>query len=75
LPRLVWWRDGRIIDDTFTTSTADNTVRNDLWIAALGRHDFNAILVCEASNSNVTQAVSTNVVIDMYRKSIYGSSL
>lgn len=67
LPRLVWWRDGRIIDDSYAT-TFENTVRNDLWLQSLGRQDVDVTLTCEASNSNLTQAVSTSVTIDLYRK-------
>ena len=69
LPRLIWWRDGRVVDDTFTVSPSNGVVRNELWIPALERRDFNATLICQASNSNLTQPVSANVTIDMERKS------
>lgn len=65
LPRLVWWRDGRVIDDSFVT-TFDNTVRNDLWLPSLDRSDLDATLTCEASNSNLTMPVSTSVTIDLH---------
>ncbi|XP_046451494.1 nephrin-like isoform X1 [Daphnia pulex] len=65
LPRLVWLRDGRVIDDSFVT-TFENTVRNDLWLPSLDRSDLDATLTCEASNSNLTMPVSTSVTIDLH---------
>ena len=67
LPQLVWWRNGEIIDDTFVT-TSENTVHNDLLIRKLSRHDLNATLTCQASNSNLTQSMSSSVSIDLFRK-------
>ena len=63
----MWWRDGRVIDDSFVT-TYENTVRNDLWLPSLSRHDLDAQLTCEASNSNLTAPVSTSVTIDLFSK-------
>lgn len=64
LPRLLWWRDGRVIDDTFSP-TDENTVRNDLLLPVLSRQDFYFILICEASNSNLTQSLSTSVIVEV----------
>ena len=67
MARLVWLRDGQVIDDSYV-STFESTVRNDLWIPALDRRDVDATITCEASNSNLTQPLTTSVTIDLLRK-------
>lgn len=66
LARIVWLRDGHVIDDTYMT-TFESTVRNDLWLPSLDRRDADATLTCEASNSNLTQPLTTSVTIDLLR--------
>ena len=66
MARLVWLRDGQVIDDSYV-STFESTVRNDLWIPALDRRDVDATITCEASNSNLTQPLTTSVTIDLLR--------
>lgn len=67
LPRLIWLRDGRAVDETFVR-VFDDTVRNDLWMPSLGRQDLDAVLTCEASNSNSTPPLAASVQIDLVRE-------
>jgi hypothetical protein len=51
-------------------TTFESTVRNDLWLPALDRRDLDATLTCEASNSNLSQPLTTSITIDLLRNSI-----
>ena len=72
MPRLIWRRDGHVVDETFVV-VFDDTVRNDLRIPSLDRQDLDAVLTCEASNSNLTLPLSMSVQIDLIRKFSYRS--
>lgn len=67
-PSVNWFRAGRLIDSTYTTGP-HGLVRNELNLRNLNRSDFMSILTCRASNNNVTEPISSTVILDMNRKS------
>ncbi|GIY45543.1 uncharacterized protein CDAR_545081 [Caerostris darwini] len=69
-PIVTWWKDGSLIDETYFR-TSQGFVRNDLVILELRRSDFMVELICQASNTNLTQPINTSVRIDLNMKPLY----
>ncbi|XP_022665944.1 nephrin-like isoform X2 [Varroa jacobsoni] len=67
-PAVTWWKDFRMIDDSYTFVQSENVVKNVLEIEALTRSDALTGFTCKAANNNVTVAVSTSVIIDLNLK-------
>ena len=63
-PRVTWWRDHHLVDDTFTSSS-QHKVTNQLVIPNIQRSDLHSIFTCQASNNNVSVPVSTSVKLDI----------
>lgn len=63
-PKVTWWRDHHLVDDTFSTSS-QYKVTNQLVIANIQRADLHSIFTCQASNNNVSVPVSTSVKLDI----------
>ena len=64
LPRVTWWRDHALLDDSFKRF-GDFKVENELILYELKREDLHSILTCQASNNNISVPVSTSVKLDM----------
>ena len=65
-PRVTWSRDGRLIDESFTThATNGTTVRNELTVRTLDRSFLHSSFICTASNTNLTRPSSREVRVDM----------
>ncbi|XP_022240215.1 nephrin-like isoform X1 [Limulus polyphemus] len=64
-PVVTWWNDTNLVDDTFTIANHD-TVRNEYLIKNLQRENLFSELSCQASNSNITDPVTSSVILDMY---------
>ncbi|OQR75156.1 titin-like [Tropilaelaps mercedesae] len=67
-PAVTWWKDFRMIDDSYTFIQEENVVKNVLEIEALTRGDALTGFTCKAANNNVTVAASTSVTIDLNLK-------
>ncbi|OXA61210.1 Protein turtle [Folsomia candida] len=68
LPKVSWWRENALLDDTWEVSSEHVTstvVSNTLTISRLQRSDLNARLTCQAANSNISVPVSTTVTLDL----------
>lgn len=63
-PSLRWLKDGLTIDESWTV-TPQGIVRNELVITRLRRGDLMSTLVCEANNSNLTEAISTAISLEL----------
>ena len=63
-PSLTWWRESVLLDDSYEV-TAKGSVRNELEIGALQRHDLMAVFTCQASNNNISEPVSSQVTVDL----------
>jgi hypothetical protein len=77
-PSVIWFHGNILIDESYTTGP-HGLVRNELNLRNLNRTDFMSILTCRASNTNLSEPVSSSVVLDMnckfiffYRQSKYG---
>lgn len=68
LPRVSWWRNGLLLDDSDTVSSERQRTRNVLRIERLSRRDLLTVYVCEASNSQTQPPLQVPIAIDMYRK-------
>ncbi len=63
-PSVIWFHGSILIDESYTTGP-HGLVRNELNLRNLNRTDFMSILTCRASNTNLSEPVSSSVVLDM----------
>ncbi|XP_063872675.1 nephrin-like [Scylla paramamosain] len=63
-PTLVWLRDGRLVEDSYTVDHRGQ-VRNLLHLDNLSRKFLDATFTCRATNNNITQPLDTSVTINM----------
>ncbi|KAG9510659.1 Ty3b-i, partial [Fragariocoptes setiger] len=66
-PTLTWSRDFVMIDDTFTYYDNELTV-NELLVTSLSRTHLLSVFTCQASNNNMTSALSTSITLDLNLK-------
>lgn len=66
-PKVEWYQGARLLDSSYTIGP-HGLVRNELLRKNINRTDFMSILTCRASNNNVTDPVSSTVILDMNRK-------
>ena len=65
-PRLSWYREQVLIDDTYETSVATGQTVNELdLVAPVRQADLNAIFTCQAVNNNQTIPLATNLKLDI----------
>ncbi|XP_043219892.1 nephrin-like [Amphibalanus amphitrite] len=64
-PRVTWFRDGRLLDDTDSGDQGSGQVTNVLRLPPLGRDDLHSSLVCSAANNNISSPVISKLVIEM----------
>src|SRR5437016_3290509 len=50
-PSITWWKDYRLIDESYFFDAEDNLVKNVLEIEALTRDDLLSVIVCQSSNN------------------------
>lgn len=67
-PHVRWWRGQTLIDTKDKPSGFAQVVNNQLVVPSLERSDLHAIYTCTASNTNITQPVSTAITVEMHRK-------
>lgn len=65
LPRVIWYRNGKLIDSSDYYDEEDGAMKNELTIAILSRSDLHADLSCETYNNNVSTPLVTTVHVDM----------
>lgn len=63
-PRLTWWHENSLLDDTYTI-ISEKTVKNELHLAKLQRHHLHTVLTCQASNNNITAPLNTVVTLNL----------
>lgn len=75
-PELKWLRENVVLDNTYEfisgsarppgrVPAAEFVVRNELEIKSLARHDLMALLICSASNNNISEPLTQSVTVDM----------
>ncbi|CAG2162840.1 unnamed protein product [Oppiella nova] len=67
-PSLLWYREDQMMDDSYSHSADNKTIRNDILIINLTRHDLNTKYSCQASNPNFTAPIQTSVRLDINLK-------
>lgn len=67
-PTVTWWKDYRLIDESYFYDAEDNLVKNVLEIEALTRDDLLSVIVCQASNNNITVPNPVSVTLDLNRE-------
>lgn len=63
-PSVTWWRESVQLDNSYEV-TAKGSTRNELEIASLQRQDLMAVFTCQATNNNISSAVSSQVTVDL----------
>ena len=64
-PRVTWFRDGRLLDDTDSGDQGSGQVTNVLRLPPLSRDDLHSSLVCSANNNNISSPATSDVIIDI----------
>ncbi|KAF5301892.1 hypothetical protein FQA39_LY10547 [Lamprigera yunnana] len=65
-PSIHWWRGEKLIDSVDTRSGFASVRSNQLVIKGLQRSDQHAVFICQASNNNFSQPVSTSISLEIY---------
>lgn len=67
-PRVRWLVNGTVVDDT-SESNAGDVIENHYTRANVTRDDLNAVFVCQAINTNLTEPRQTSLRLDLHRES------
>ncbi|KAK9497542.1 hypothetical protein O3M35_004243 [Rhynocoris fuscipes] len=68
-PRVVWYLENTLIDDSYE-QRPDGVTVNHLSFPNIGRQHLNARLICHASNTNLTPPATKVVILDVNLKPI-----
>ncbi|XP_049272205.1 hemicentin-2 [Rhipicephalus sanguineus] len=67
-PEVVWYKDGEVLDASFSVLWPQGVVRNELRLGPLRRRDLLVALQCTASNNNLTEELSARLKLDLTLK-------
>ncbi|KAL3220524.1 hypothetical protein MRX96_029801 [Rhipicephalus microplus] len=67
-PEVVWYKDGELLDASFSVLWPQGVVRNELRMGPLRRRDLLVALQCTASNNNFTEELSSRLKLDLTLK-------
>lgn len=68
LPMVTWWRNGKLIDETFTIDSTNSLVTNELILPSIDRSDLLSVLTCQSSNSDLLVPSEASISLDLIRK-------
>ncbi|XP_064474767.1 hemicentin-1-like isoform X2 [Ornithodoros turicata] len=68
-PAVTWWRGTELLQQVLSR-TANGHPRATLFRLTLTRRDYLARLTCRAANSNISEAVSTTIIVNMYLRPV-----
>ncbi|EEC19793.1 sidestep protein, putative, partial [Ixodes scapularis] len=66
-PVVTWWRGSELLQQVLSR-TPNGNPRATLFRLRLSRADYMARLTCRAVNSNISEPVSTSIIVNMNRK-------
>ncbi|XP_015440009.1 PREDICTED: hemicentin-2-like [Dufourea novaeangliae] len=66
-PKVTWYIDGEILDDTYTLEHGDNTI-NRLGVTKVTRDFLRARLICRATNTQLISPLTAEVILDVNLK-------
>lgn len=64
LPKLTWWHNNQLLEGVITR-LSDKKVRNVLVMRSLDRKDLLSSYTCHSSNNNLTDPITSSVMIDL----------
>ncbi|KAK8776389.1 hypothetical protein V5799_030266 [Amblyomma americanum] len=67
-PEVLWFKDGELLDSSFSVLWPQGVVRNEVQLGPLRRRDLLVALQCRASNNNVTEALTAHFTLDLTLK-------
>ncbi|XP_049524613.1 hemicentin-2-like [Dermacentor silvarum] len=67
-PEVVWYKDGELLDASFSVLWPQGVVRNELRLGPLRRRDLLVALQCTASNNNLTEELTALLKLDLTLK-------
>lgn len=65
-PRVTWYLERQLLDDKYNREAKDVTVNR--LVATVTRDFFKARLICRASNTELIDPVSSEIILDVNRK-------
>ncbi|XP_012285375.1 hemicentin-2 [Orussus abietinus] len=66
-PRVSWFLENKVLDDSFRQEHGEITV-NSLFIEKIGRNFSKARLICKASNTHLIPPTSAEIILDVNLK-------
>lgn len=63
-PKLTWWHNNQLLEGV-VTRLSDKKVRNVLQMKNLDRRDLLSSYTCQSSNNNLTDPITSSVMIDL----------
>ncbi|XP_077484631.1 neural cell adhesion molecule 2-like [Amblyomma americanum] len=67
-PKALWFRNGELVDASFSVLRQQGVVRNELRLGPLQRQDLQSELECSASNNNLTEPLTSRLTIELNLK-------
>lgn len=64
-PKLTWWHNNQLLDTVDITRLSDKKVRNVLYLKNLDRKNLLSSYTCQSSNNNLTDPITSSVMIDL----------
>lgn len=64
LPKLTWWHNNQLLEGV-VTRLSDKKIRNVLYMKNLDRRDLLSSYTCQSSNNNLTDPITSSVMIDL----------
>ncbi|XP_024892513.1 hemicentin-2-like isoform X1 [Temnothorax curvispinosus] len=68
LPKLTWYLDNTVIDESYQYDTRDGLTVNHLTYPKIGRQHLKARLICQASNTNLVPPQTKLLILDVNLK-------
>lgn len=68
-PRLTWYLDNTVIDDSYHYNADTGMTINHLTYPKIGRQHLKSRLICQASNTNLATPQVHLLILDVNRKS------
>lgn len=69
LPKLTWYLDNTVIDESYHYNAESGLTVNHLVYAKIGRQHLKARLICQASNTNLISPQTRLLILNVNRKS------
>lgn len=64
-PTLTWWHNNQLLNNDIVTRLSDKRVRNILQLKSIDRKNLLSSYTCQSSNNNLTDPITSSVMINL----------